>query len=108
MTDQEMRIAIADACGWGAEKQTAWMAKVAKRFYERHGERLLDPPDYPNDLNAMHKAVMAQTQELRMKINNALMNLINPSAPYCLDRTINATAHQRAEAFLRTIGKWKE
>ena len=89
MTEQEQRTEIAEACGCQAPSE---------EFF----------PDYLHDLNAMHDAIMSQPQEIRMKINDTLMHLIDAEAPYCLDRTINATAAQRAEAFLKTIGKWKD
>ena len=59
-------------------------------------------PDYCNDLNAMHEVekTMAHSQTVYQYTVE-------------LDRITNrqewhATAHQRAEAFLRTIGKWKD
>jgi predicted Zn-dependent protease len=67
-------------------------------------------PDYLNDLNAMHEA----ERMLLAKCGNDpqddlwiyyLANLLM-SAPLCLRE--HATAAQRAEAFLRTIGKWEE
>lgn len=60
-------------------------------------------PDYLNDLNAMHDAEKALglsydrwTRELRA---------ICERDRRCIE---SATASQRAEAFLRTIGKWEE
>ena len=65
-------------------------------------------PDYLNDLNAMHEAeelfyAKPDTLECaeRMRDYSKWLWLI---AKYPL----HATATQRAEAFLRTIGKWEE
>ena len=65
-------------------------------------------PDYLNDLNAMHEAenatfktgdewgrYFAWLEEVCYMLTNA------PNDP------INSTAAQRAEAFLKTIGKWE-
>jgi hypothetical protein len=58
-------------------------------------------PDYLNDLNAMHEA----EKMLEADDNHAY-------GCYCSDlyekygNTVSLTASQRAEAFLRTIGKW--
>jgi len=57
-------------------------------------------PDWCNDLNAMHKA------------EKTILD-INDGYGWELSRTEcftvwHATARQRAEAFLRTLGKWEE
>lgn len=96
MRDYEINEAIARACGW---KQTnpGWWVNPEDTNGGQAG-----PPDYCGDLNAMHDAE----------------NVIRPPRiatwdtweAYC--RRINddphATARQRAECFLRTIGGWKE
>lgn len=59
-----------------------------------------DRPDYLNDLNAMHEA------EEKLDCNQwEVWHRIVGEWPTELARL---TASQRAEAFLRTIGKWKE
>jgi len=63
-------------------------------------------PDYLNDLNAMHEAIMAQPQEVRARINFTLAESFRPKK-WILDQAINATAAQRAEAFLKTLNLWK-
>lgn len=71
-------------------------------------------PDYPKDLNAMYDAEGVLTLEQLVAYAETLCSLtsseetcdLNPSlAEYNL---LHATASQRAEAFLRAIGKWKE
>lgn len=64
--------------------------------------------DFLNDLNAMHEAIMAQDVTTRDRINMQLFEILDPRRPFIIDRAVNATAAQRAEAFLRTIGKWKD
>jgi hypothetical protein len=68
-------------------------------------------PDYLNDLNAMHEAWQTLTPSQKTEFESELYLVImgqaeyhrNDDAPYIT----NATASQRAEAFLRTIGKWE-
>lgn len=102
MTPEEMRIAIAKKCGWikrlDHKNQEYWECfGQAIRYY---------PPDYPNDLNVMHEAIMAQPQNVRDSINHTLMESLRPNDRHILDRTINSTAAQRAEAFCRVF--WPE
>jgi len=60
------------------------------------------PPDYLNDLNAMKKA----ENSIPQPSDFYRYNLIKVCGE---ERRIHlATAAQRAEAFLYTLGKWKE
>jgi hypothetical protein len=107
MTDQEINIAIAQACGWkwfgclnGNPKQPAAFPPSDKNMSR-------PIPDYCHDLNAMHEAVF-------------VLSVGSASQPgqyetYCqwLDRITgddgySATARQRAEAFLRCMGLWRD
>jgi hypothetical protein len=68
--------------------------------------------DYCNDLNAMHEAYSTMTEDKQWEFIKTLVNYQQGSFPL-LSRSeslvlANATARQRAEAFLRTVGKWKE
>ena len=107
MSDQEINIAIAEACGWRqSERNIAHWHHVSEPY-----SHILtgDLPNYCNDLNAMHEA------ENWMIANKSLMNfwkyadnLKRYFSNLGDDGCIHATARQRAEAFLRTIGKWEE
>lgn len=103
MTDQEINIAIAEACGWkhiynDKLLQAEWISPAG---YSTWAHEL---PDYCNDLNAMHEA--EKTIKLpsdRQKYSLTLHKICGESwleVPF-------ATVRQRAEAFLRTIGKRK-
>lgn len=113
MTTEQQRIAIAEACGWTditwfrlhAGNEDYWGSKCIGRDEYATRHRI---PDYLNDLNAMHEAVMAQPEVVRVKINGTLMDMLHPESAYILDRTINATAAQRAEAWLRTRNLWTD
>jgi hypothetical protein len=95
MNKEKQRIAIAEACGWNyIDSKTIYPRGIKDGV-------TLELPNYLNDLNAMHEAE----------------NLVLRSAQQCRDYADAlddgngghfATAAQRAEAFLRTIGKWKE
>ena len=108
MTPEEQRIAIAKACGWkkghlDASGYDIWINPNGAEQYISY------VPHYPDDLNAMHKAEKAC-------LDTDSMNPIS-YCPYadalqdvCFDKTHwwCATAAQRAEALLRTLGLWQE
>lgn len=68
-------------------------------------------PNYCNDLNAMHEAEKVldyeQCEAFVDTITDTTHAAIDYEAPWDFTR-IHATAEQRAEAFLRTLGKWEE
>ena len=100
MTDQQQRIAIAEACGWTRKKgMRAW-----NRPNNNGWDCLEQLPDYLNDLNAMHEAEKVLTAEQRRSYVNCIFNL---PVSECESNTF-ATAAQRAKAFLRAIGKWED
>lgn len=86
MTDTEIRNAIADYCGG-----------IAYQKYE-------------SDLNAMHEAekILLPDQEISYYVE--LQVLCRPTGMKVTPGfiVIHAGARQRAEAFLRTLNKWKE
>ena len=69
-------------------------------------------PDYCNDLNAIHQAWRTLPPSQKDRFESELYSVVigqadynrNDDAPYIT----NATAKQRAEAFLRTIGEWED
>ena len=112
MTEQEQRIAIAEACGWLEVKEIDFGGPIKPMGYrDKQALGLEVIPDYLNDLNAMHEA------EAHINIGemgtylSAIANIVQPQSTYHpLDIqwwSVRATARQRAEAFLRTVGKWR-
>jgi hypothetical protein len=96
MTDEQINAAIAEACGWKPHAD-------GMHYYK--GKHLLwrtrkDLPSYCNDLNAMHEAEKTLMSEQSLNYKTRLMKT---ELWY-----YKATARQRAEAFLRTLGKWEE
>ncbi len=108
MSNDEINAAIAKACGWtdvhlsvGAMYGFPTERKIAgippNRF--THNEC----PNYCSDLNAMHEAEKVLTDDQREVFYPR--NLGAWQSPF---NVIYATARQRAEAFLRVMGKWEE
>ncbi len=95
MTDQEINIKIAEACGMTVRFDGSWF-----RNSNQGCEDGSVVPSYCSDLNAMHEAERAKglhTTELSIIYKTWLDRL---SCPHF------ATARQRAEAFLRTLNLW--
>jgi hypothetical protein len=95
MTDEQINAAITEAI----DADPHW--KCAK--------------DYCRDLNAMHDAekVLMQNNNWRIgeyeaRLFNSVGEMNNVSSWRGVKLCFHATARQRAEAFLRTLGKWNQ
>ena len=105
MNPEQQRVAIAEACGWKTDKRgLGWLSP--RGYYASE-------PDYLNDLNAMHEAEKVLTQDQMIDysrhVGKSVTSHLPASRAAWMDfQLINVTASQRAEAFLRTIGKWEE
>ena len=95
MSPEAQRIAIAEACGIVSQDQWGSLYKTPRGI-------LRDCPDYLVDLNAMHEAEKVLTWKNQGDYAAALGRSDDGSFSH-----VTATAAQRAEAFLRTIGKWE-
>lgn len=109
MSPDKQRIAIAEACGWRAAgyywlppEHDFWLNVLR----DKNGL-----PEFLSDLNAMHESEKTLTGEQRHKYIEELEEF-GPLGPVKVCDYIysvaTATATQRAEAFLRTIGKWED
>jgi hypothetical protein len=101
MNQQQQRIAIAEACGWTQIEPCTCCDGVSRGYQPTPGAHKKHLPDYLNDLNAMREA------------ENLVLRSAQQGRDYAdaLDDGNGghfATAAQRAEAFLRTIGKWED
>ena len=117
MTPGQQRIAIAEACGWTV---THWKVNPFDVIATKDGTEYLlkHLPNYLNDLNAMHEVekVLWDTGKA-MEFTNQLVGIVCSARGFRWDKGTSddhlmclshATAAERAEAFLRTIGKWEE
>lgn len=117
MNPEQQRVAIAKACGWTAQKdiERFWRAVDAsgnmthELWVSESNVWAAGIPNFLNDLNAMHEAEKVLPHQLShidywQKGYGRFQTLLAELTitPY------SATASQRAEAFLRTIGKWEE
>lgn len=121
MTEREQQIAIAEFCGWKLSKETDRFGNAYYQKgedYRRAGEfpRTATPiPDYLNDLNAIHEVVNHFSFHQRENYNAKLFQVVSGvnqsiaiTEPNYIFQALNATAAQRCEALLRTIGEWQE
>jgi hypothetical protein len=117
MNDEQINIAIAEACGWTDISQYT-QAVDGWYGYEPENGPHSQIHDYCNDLNAMHEAENKLTPFQRIKHGHFLQEILNEavvgfvsnyeSELKSLSRVASATARQRAEILLRTLGKWEE
>ena len=125
MTPEQRRIAITKACGWQmiqrpltdqdgeipGHVEIRWFhPKIHTSVYPLYALPQ-NPPDYLNDLNAMHEAEKVLTNAQHETFSAVLLNLVcstdndqYPSLNYPnFGKVLHATAAQRAEAFLLTL-----
>ena len=106
MTKEAQRIAIAEACGWINQGKAKGVPALNHRWFNPsinswYGDDNL--PDYLYDLNAMHEAEKVLNFQQRSEYVSRLSSMVSHGFDFC-----HATATQRAEAFLRTLGLWIE
>ena len=100
MTDEQINAAIARVCGWTDVSEVHRSGKAPGADYV--GQEFM--PNYCNDLNAMHEAEkVLDSDELFRGYYLALYDITKSTR-----WPVHATARQRAEAFLRTLGKWED
>ena len=91
MNEQEQRIAIAEACG----------VSIKGDYFEITPgiwAPIAELPDYLNDLNAMHE-VENYLKHGQRKRYETFLNIYKFG--------VFSSAHERAEAFLKTLNLWK-
>jgi len=118
MTNEHIRIAIAESVGWTRIPGISPLDnKTPIDIWKNPKSKLQGspPPNYCHDLNAMREAIQSMTGKERKAFVNVLWCVVNPDLATKWDEAsllafsdyINATAHQRAEAYLRVKGLWK-
>lgn len=123
MNPEQQRIVIAEACGWKEIRaEVDWLPKELTGIFTwphpTDAEKIKyfinrkPIPDFLHDLNAMHEAEKVLTDEQDLEYSEALEQVVKGRFATAnsedMRRLRSATAFQRAEAFLRTIGKWEE
>ena len=115
MTNEQINAAIAEACGFvGCDEFQLNKDGPKFRFWD-YPKTWMGPnkqpwcPDFCTDLNAMHEA----ERIIADKGVNAWWiycgNIVRSMpAIFGNETAVMASARQRAEAFLRTLGKWEE
>lgn len=105
MKQERQRKIIARACGWTQSSLGTWYPPGSSQSCP-HGI-----PDYLNSLDAMHEAERALPDKNHYLRELQVVTIDwdkDPDDDRWLDRMTFATAAQRAEAFLRTLGLWEE
>ena len=109
MSEDEINRAIAEHLGWRCQshvpeqnKAGAIMCWIPPGNHEWHPVQI---PNYCSDLNAMHEAEKALTDVQCLFYTDNMREVLTEHD--ASRRTWHATARQRAEAFLRTVGKWR-
>ncbi len=110
MTNEEINEAIAKHTGW---KQCDCGNKDCLAWFRKESWEPEFAPLFATNLNAMQDAekmsLSGSTAWLDFAVN--LMRVLEAEQMSELNGMtciLQATARQRAEAFLRTVGKWKE
>ena len=104
MSNEDINKSIAEFCGWN--QKSSHFGGAAGIWTDSSGVDHTRFPDYCKDLNAMHEAEMRLTDE-QWDDYAAHLRLWDDD-PDTASKALHSTALQRAEAFLRTIGKWEE
>jgi hypothetical protein len=117
MKPEQQRIKISEACGWKLIPALTGQNPFTRPVWygpkggPARNDRL--PPNYLNSLDAMHEAEKVLTGEQAWKQIKLIVGYAQCAGGFpVLSRSESlrlhsATAAQRAEAFLRTIGKWE-
>jgi hypothetical protein len=95
MMPEEKRVKIAKACGW--EQSVINGEYWYRPDMRRNGQNAERPPNYPESLDAMHAAIMAQPLEFRKAMRLALYALTDQMSAHFAD------APTMADAFLMTL-----
>jgi len=104
MTDEAIRIAIAEACEFVRNDERDCWQKDGRSYFNAHPQHFAQIPDYLSDLNACHEMEKVLTPQQEDIYNKELFVITAGLDGW----NWHATARQRCEAFLRTLRKWEE
>lgn len=99
MNQEQQREAIAEICGYERTSSVSGNGPA----WQKKAEYFTRIPKYTECLNAMHEAetVIRKNHDIYAEY----LQYLNRTAPEC---RVHANAGQKAEAFLRAIGKWED
>lgn len=109
ITDEEIRIKVAEACGWEVISDTLCNVKP-----DKNGDPEIEPiaplPNYPESLDAcaeFEKTLTTEEQQEYFYQLNEEVGLVSPRSPawlleWSVFKLVTATARQRCIAFLKT------
>jgi hypothetical protein len=104
MTDEQINAAIARECGW---EDVCQHPKNPNVWVGKHAGTLVEVPNFCGDLNDMYEA--EKVLKGYRQIATYVWHLENRAGDWSTQMmATHATARQRAEAFLKTLGKWEE
>lgn len=114
MTNEQINQRIAEACGFVCLHEFQADKNGAKFAFWEYPQTWTGPKkqpwclDFCNDLNAMHEAEKVLDCWDDYVSYQSWLGYCGGNVIVQLQQCITATARQRAEAFLRTLGKWEE
>jgi hypothetical protein len=105
LSDEEKRIKVAEHDGWRSHEHPGcgvfwYRGNIKGRVFDSATLAAVDLPDYLNDLNAIQAAVDEQGLSFQVKFYYCLLDVIGHHDHMEVEAA-NATAAQRAEAFVR-------
>ena len=107
MNEDDQKIAIAEACGW-----TVINGYICHVTPDKNNEPVIATiaplSDYLNDLNAMHEAEKVLTADQARAYDKEQQKIGFRERLAGAFWMWHLPANWKAEAFLRTIGKWVE
>jgi NCAIR mutase (PurE)-related protein len=118
MSEAEINAVIAEACGWKPPEplsESYWKGipdrEIRCQFCGCHFcdcKTEFAMRDYCNNLNAIHEAekriIIGKLESEYLEALNRVVRETN----ICYFAKVCATARQRAEALVKTVGKWRE
>jgi len=116
MTNEQINIAIAEACGWtDVWNPVVWNPLMSTLPVGTSPENFFGHiPNYCNDLNAMHEAEKTLTNVQHRQYRREIWHSVNEDlssyekVKAAKRAHFSSTALQKAEAFLRVKDKWEE
>ena len=111
MSEKEINIAIAEYRGWQILEPEVHRAITYHWAIEPDGSKSI-LPDCCNDLNLIREIEKTldddQWLEYMLNLQDVLQRDPNRGKWIVCQDNMHSTAAQRAKAFVKTIGKWKE